>query len=140
MTANGDQSTHWRRAGGNKFHTEQERTALRSNYLPLIDSVSCHSAKQTGPTSVMTRRFTPGDRAYVNGKEVVVVCQVLFNQPAYRVRGLDGKRGTVCQEWVVDGTYLSSDPSVRTGLLGNSGSQRDRTPPRSRPRRFAAGA
>lgn len=69
-------------------------------------------------------RYGPGDRAYVNGEEVQVVRQVLYNRAAYRVRSLRGQNRAPCLEWVVDGTYLSDDPESRVGLVGSVGRRR----------------
>ena len=68
----------------------------------------------------MTRRYTSGDVAYVNGMKVVVLRQVLHNQPAYRVRTLRAAARGPCEEWVVDGVYLSDDPKRRVGLVAVS--------------------
>ncbi len=65
----------------------------------------------------MTRQYTSGDVAYVNGTKVVVVRRVLHNQPAYRVRTLRAPTRGPCEEWVVDGVYLSDDPKRRVGLV-----------------------
>ena len=65
----------------------------------------------------MTRRYTSGDVAYVNGTKVVILRQVLHNQPAYRVRAVRAPTRGPCEEWVVDGVYVSDDPKHRLGLV-----------------------
>ena len=65
----------------------------------------------------MTRQYTSGQVAYVNGTQVVIVRQVLFNQPAYRVCTLKAPLRGPREQWVVDGTYLSDDPRHRVGLV-----------------------
>jgi len=69
---------------------------------------------------IMQRRYKPGAVAYVNGKPVRVVRQVLFNRPAYRVRAVWLRAHGPIQEWVIDGVYLSDDPKQRISLLGVS--------------------
>ncbi len=65
----------------------------------------------------MRQPHKPGDEVYVNGKRVVIVRQVLFNQPAYRVCSLKNHTRSKPNEWVVDGTYISLDPKHRVGLV-----------------------
>ena len=65
----------------------------------------------------MITGFRAGEPAFVNGKEVLIVRQVLFNRPAYRVRALNARRGMLPEEWVVDGSYVSDDPTVIVGFV-----------------------
>ena len=65
----------------------------------------------------MDRCYRSGEQAYVNGRQVLILRQVLFNRPAYRVRAVRDQSRSPCEEWVVDGLYLSDDPSHRVGLI-----------------------
>lgn len=65
----------------------------------------------------MDLTFEPGEQVFVNGRQVVVVSQVLFNRPAYRVRLVRSRSNMPTEEWVVDGFYLSDDPNRRVGLM-----------------------
>lgn len=62
--------------------------------------------------------FRPGDQAYINGKPVVIVHQVLFNRSAYRVQGQRRQSRMPTEERVVDGTYISTDATRRVGFPG----------------------
>lgn len=68
----------------------------------------------------MALPYKEGDRAFLNGLEVVVLRQVLFNRPAYRVRPVRQQSRAAYEQWVVDGSYLSNDPRKWVGLLALS--------------------
>lgn len=56
----------------------------------------------------------PGSTAYLGSNQVVIVGQVLFNRPAYRVihaKDLDKKKKESHGSFVVDGNLLKGRPS-----------------------------
>ena len=66
-----------------------------------------------------TPKFKAGDEVYNSGHPVIVLKQVLFNRPAYRVRCNKGlKSHQMTYEWVLDELYLSHDPDHRAGFEG----------------------
>jgi len=73
----------------------------------------------------MEKCYRSGEQAYINGRQVLVLRQVLFNRPAYRVRAVRDQSRSPCEEWVVDGLYLSDDPSHRVGLVAMAPTKND---------------
>ena len=58
--------------------------------------------------------FVTNQTAWINGAPVKIVRQVLFRNPAYRVRNLlKDTKG-----YVVDGCFLSDDENVRVDMFG----------------------
>ncbi len=57
-----------------------------------------------------------GQRVYINGAPYIVVRQVLFNRPAYRVAARQRMAGEA-PDRVVDGFYLSNNPRNRVGFV-----------------------
>lgn len=68
----------------------------------------------------MALPYKEGDRTFLNGLEVVVLRQVLFNRPAYRVRPVRQQSRASYEQWVADGSYLSNNPRKWVGMLALS--------------------